>query len=56
MDPFVVLRSLLQLTSSCQTVRRGPSRRSAITDTRNDEGRLGFPRAAFHTHRERKSA
>jgi hypothetical protein len=42
----VVLRPLLA-TSSRPTERRGPSHRPAILDPRNDEGRLGLPRAAF---------
>lgn len=36
-------------TSSRPTGWWGPSHRPAIVDPRNDEGRLGVSRAAFHT-------
>jgi hypothetical protein len=49
MGPLVVSRLLLQLTSSGRTGLRGLSRRSATAGLRNDEGRLGLPRAAFRT-------
>jgi hypothetical protein len=50
MDPFVVLRSLLTADVLLSDRATGASRRSAIACPRNDEGRLGLPRAAFRTH------
>jgi hypothetical protein len=40
---------LLVLTSSYPTGLRGLSRCTATINPRNDEGRLGLPRAAFRT-------